>query len=329
MDRSARGVYVPAMDVASDITDGIGGTPLVRLDAFAENLLGKIESFNPANSVKDRIGAEMLDRGERLGHLDPSDTVVEATSGNTGIGLAMASAARGYDLVLTMPESMSEERRKLLSALGAEVVLTPADGGMDGAIEAAETIADERDGFVPSQFETVANPEAHRTTTGPEIWDDTDGGIDQFVAGVGTGGTITGVSEYLKEERGADVRSVAVEPASSPVLSGGDAGSHGIQGIGAGFVPEILRTELLDAVRRVEHDEAVDAARRLAREEGILSGFSAGAAVAAAADVARENPDDLVVVIVPDTGERYLSTDLYEADTVTYWEESDPAPADD
>ncbi|QLH77166.1 cysteine synthase A [Halosimplex rubrum] len=317
------------MDIADDIAAEIGDTPLVRLDSFADNLAGKVESFNPAGSVKDRIGAAMLDRAERMGHLDEADLVVEATSGNTGIGLATACAARGYDLVLTMPESMSEERRALLSALGAEVVLTPADGGMDGAIEAAETIADERDGVVASQFENIANPEAHRSTTGPEIYEDTDGEVDAFVAGVGTGGTITGVSEYLKEERGADVESVAVEPADSPVLSGGDAGSHSIQGIGAGFVPEILRTELVDEVRTVEHERAVETTRKLAREEGILTGVSAGAALAAASEVARERPDDLVVVVLPDTGERYLSTDLYEPATVSHWEANEPAPADD
>jgi len=320
------------MDIADDIAAEIGDTPLVWLDSFADNLAAKVESFNPANSVKDRIGAAMLDRAERMGHLDDTDLVVEATSGNTGIGLAMACAARGYDLVLTMPESMSEERRALLSALGAEVVLTPADGGMDGAVEAAETIADRREGVLASQFENIANPEAHRSSTGPEIWADTDGEVDVFVAGVGTGGTITGVSEYFAEERGADVDSVAVEPADSPVLSGGDAGSHSIQGIGAGFVPEILRTELVDEVRAVEHQRAVETTRKLAREEGVLTGVSAGAALAAASEVARERPDDLVVVVLPDTGERYLSTDLFEPATVSHWEarESDePAPADD
>ncbi|WP_436929484.1 cysteine synthase A [Halosimplex halobium] len=320
------------MEIADDIAAEIGDTPLVWLDSFADNLAGKVESFNPASSVKDRIGAAMLDRAERMGHLDDADLVVEATSGNTGIGLAMACAARGYDLVLTMPESMSEERRALLSALGAEVVLTPADGGMDGAIEAADAIADERDGVVASQFENIANPEAHRSTTGPEVWADTDGEVDVFVAGVGTGGTITGVSEYFEEERAADVDSVAVEPADSPVLSGGEPGSHSIQGIGAGFVPEILRTELLDEVRAVEHERAVETTRKLAREEGILTGVSAGAALAAAAEVARERPDDLVVVVLPDTGERYLSTDLFEPANVSHWEageSGEPAPADD
>ncbi|WP_436926976.1 cysteine synthase A [Halosimplex amylolyticum] len=317
------------MDIADDVAEEIGDTPLVWLDSFADNLAGKVESFNPASSVKDRIGAAMLDRAERMGHLDDDPVIVEATSGNTGIGLATACAARGYDLVLTMPESMSEERRALLSALGAELVLTPADGGMDGAIQAADAIAEERDGVVARQFENIANPEAHRGSTGPEIWDDTDGEVDVFVAGVGTGGTITGVSEYFEEEQGADVDSVAVEPAESPVLSGGDAGSHSIQGIGAGFIPEILRTELVDEVRAVEHEEAVQTTRKLAREEGILTGVSAGAALAAAADVARERPDDLVVVVLPDTGERYLSTDLFEPANLSYWESDEAAPADD
>ena len=316
------------MEIADDIAEEIGDTPLVWLDSFADNLAGKVESFNPANSVKDRIGAAMLDRAEAAGELD-GELVVEATSGNTGIGLAMACAARDYELVLTMPESMSEERRALLSALGAEVVLTPADNGMGGAIDAAETIADRRGGVVASQFENEANPGAHRSTTGPEIWADTDGQVDAVVAGVGTGGTITGVSEYLKEEEGADVDAVAVEPANSPVLSDGDAGSHSIQGIGAGFVPEVLRTDLLDEVRTIEHDDAVAATRQLAREEGILSGVSAGAALSAAATVARERPDDLVVVVLPDTGERYLSTDLYDASDVTYWENQPVAAVGD
>jgi len=317
------------MTIANDITDEIGDTPLVWLDAFADNLAGKVESFNPAGSVKDRIGAAMLDRAERLGELEPGGLVVEGTSGNTGIGLAMAAAARDYDLVLTMPESMSEERRALLAALGAEIVLTPAEDGMNGANAAAEAIADERGGVLASQFENIANPEIHRHTTGPEIWDATDGAVDAVVAGVGTGGTITGVTEYLKEEQGADVDAIAVEPADSPVLSGGDAGSHSIQGIGAGFIPEILRTELVDEVHRVEHDRAVETTRRLAGEEGILAGVSAGAALAAAIDVAHERPDDLVVVVLPDTGERYLSTDLFESPEATHWAQADPAPADD
>ncbi len=297
---------------ASDVTELVGETPLVDLDAFAPNLLGKVEAANPGGSVKDRIAVAMLDRAEEAGTLGPETTVVEPTSGNTGIGLATAAAARGYDLVLTMPESMSEERRRLLRALGADLELTPADGGMDGAIEAAEAIVEEREDAVTlQQFENPANPRIHRETTGPEIWDATGGDVDAVVAGVGTGGTITGISQHLKEDREADVRSVAVEPAGSPVLSGGEPGSHSIQGIGAGFVPEVLRTELLDEVIAVEEDEAKAAAQRLGQEEGILAGISAGAAVAAAERVATGAPDDTVVVILPDTGERYLSTDLF------------------
>ncbi len=301
------------MNVASDVTDLVGETPLLTLNSFAPNLYGKVEAANPGGSVKDRIAVAMLERAEAAGHLEPGTTVVEPTSGNTGVGLAVAAAAKGYDLVLTMPESMSEERRKLLRALGAELVLTPADGGMNGAIEEAEAIAAERKpSFVPQQFTNLANPRIHRETTGPEIWEATEGAVDAVVAGVGTGGTITGVSEYLQEELDAPVRSIAVEPADSAVLSGEEAGSHSIQGIGAGFVPEILRTELVDEVRTVEHADAVAAARRLAREEGLLAGVSSGAALAAAERVATEAPDDTVVVILPDTGERYLSTDLFE-----------------
>lgn len=300
------------MHVASDVTELVGGTPLVSLDEFAPNLLGKVEACNPGGSVKDRIAVAMLDRAEEAGALGDDATVVEPTSGNTGIGLAVAAAARGYALVLTMPESMSEERRRLLRALGAGLELTPADDGMDGAVEAAHAIAGERDdAVVLQQFENPANPQIHRETTGPEIWRATDGAVDAVVAGVGTGGTITGVSEYLTEERDASVRSIAVEPASSPVLSGGEAGSHAIQGIGAGFVPEVLRTELLDEVVTVTEDDAADAARRLARETGLLAGVSSGAALAAAERVATDAPDDTVVAILPDTGERYLSTDLF------------------
>ncbi len=301
------------MPIADDITEAVGDTPLVWLGSFADNLAGKVESFNPGGSVKDRIGAAMLDRAERTGELKPGGLVVEGTSGNTGIGLATACAARGYDLVLTMPESASEERRALLAALGAEVVLTPAEEGMDGATATAAAIAERREGVLAGQFENAANPEAHRHTTGPEIWEATAGEVDVFVAGVGTGGTITGVTEYLREVAETDIDSVAVEPANSPVLSGGEAGSHSVQGIGAGFVPAVLRTDLLDEVRAVGHDRAVETTRRLAREEGILAGVSAGAALAAATDVARERPEELVVVVLPDTGERYLSTDLFES----------------
>jgi cysteine synthase A len=305
------------MNVADDATELVGETPLVRLDSFADNLVAKVESFNPLGSVKDRIGVAMLERAAEEGLVDPDTTVVEPTSGNTGIGLAFTSAAKGYDLVLTMPESMSEERRSMLSALGAELVLTPAEDGMGGAIERAQELAEELDNaFVPQQFQNLANPSAHRETTGPEIWDATDGEADVFVAGVGTGGTVTGVAEYFTEQRGrTDFRTVAVEPADSAVLSGEDPGSHGIQGIGAGFVPDVLRTELLDEVVTVTRAEGVDAARRLAAEEGLLVGLSSGAALHAASEVASrpEHADDLVVVLLPDTGERYLSTDLFEA----------------
>jgi cysteine synthase A len=301
--------------VAGDVTDLVGATPLVHLPSVGEGVYGKLEAFNPGSSVKDRIGVAMIDRAEERGHLGPQTTIVEPTSGNTGIGLATAAAARGYDLVLTMPESMSEERRSLLGALGAELVLTPAEEGMGGAIDRADEIAAElEDSFLPQQFKNLANPWIHRETTGPEIWRDTNGDVDVFVAGVGTGGTITGVSEHLKEERGAEVESIAVEPADSAVLSGEEAGSHGIQGIGAGFVPDVLRTELLDAVETVEREDAVAMARQLAAEEGILAGLSSGAAVDAASRVASrpEHEDDLIVVVLPDTGERYLSTDLFE-----------------
>jgi cysteine synthase A len=301
--------------MASDVTDLVGSTPLVHLDGFAPNLGAKIESFNPLSSVKDRIAVAMLEAAAEAGHVGPDTTIIEPTSGNTGVGLAFASAAKGYDLVLTMPESMSEERRSLLAALGADLELTPADGGMQGAIDRAEELAEEReDTFVPQQFRNLANPEIHRETTGPEIWADTDGEAAVFVAGVGTGGTITGVSQYFKLDREREsFTSIAVEPADSAVLSGEEAGSHGIQGIGAGFVPDVLEIDLLDEVRTVDGEDAKTAARRLAAETGILTGISSGAALHVAAEVAREpaHEDDLVVTLLPDTGERYLSTDLF------------------
>jgi len=289
----------------------VGGTPLVHLDSFAETLYGKLESMNPY-SVKDRIARGVVDAAEEAGALEPGGTVVEGTSGNTGIGLAAVSAARGYDCVLTMPESMSEERRRLLGALGAELELTPAEDGMPGANERAEEIvAEHEDAVLASQFENAANPRAHRRTTGPEIWEATGGTVEAVVAGVGTGGTVTGVSRYLGEDRGADVTSVAVEPASSPTLSAQCSDGHDIQGIGPGFVPEVLDTDLVDEVRGVAAEDAKEAARRLGREEGVLVGISAGAALAAATEYARET-GDRTVVILPDTGERYLSTDLFE-----------------
>ncbi|MFB6151268.1 MAG: cysteine synthase A [Haloarculaceae archaeon] len=301
------------MNVAESVEELIGETPLVRVDAFADNLLAKVEAQNPY-SVKDRIAREMLDAAERAGDLEPGGTVVESTSGNTGIGLASVSAARGYDCVLTMPESMSEERRMMLRALGADLELTPAEDGMGGANRRAEEIVEEHENAVLArQFENEANPTAHRTTTGPEIWAATDGDVDAVVAGVGTGGTITGVTEFVREEQGdEEFTAVAVEPAASPTLSEQSSASHDIQGIGPGWVPDILRTELVDEVRAVEDEEAKEATRKLGRTEGLLVGISSGAALAAAAEYANEHPDELVVVVLPDTGERYLTTDLYD-----------------
>lgn len=304
------------MEVVSSVDELIGETPLLRLDTFADNLLGKVEGANPY-SVKDRIAREIIDTAEREGALAPGGTVVESTSGNTGIGLAAVSAARGYDCVLTMPESMSEERRTMLRALGADLELTPADDGMTGANERAEElVAEHDDAIMARQFENEANPVAHRRTTGPELWQATDGDLDAVVAGVGTGGTITGVTEYIKEEQGnSGFTAVAVEPAASPTISEQCADGHDIQGIGPGFVPDILRPELIDEVRAVEGEEAKATARKLGRTEGLLVGISAGAALSAAADYATEHPDELVAVVLPDTGERYLSTDLYKTDT--------------
>jgi len=300
--------------IASSIDDLIGETPLLRLDSFADNLLGKVEGQNPY-SVKDRIAREILDVAERDGALEPGGTVVESTSGNTGIGLAAVSAARDYDCVLTMPSSMSEERRAILHSLGADLELTPAEDGMTGANERAEAIAAEHENAVLArQFENEANPAAHRRTTGPELWGATGGEIDAFVAGVGTGGTITGVAEYVKEDRGREAfTAVAVEPAESPTLSETSSAGHDIQGIGPGFLPDVLHTELVDEVRAIEASEAKATARELGRAEGLLVGISGGAALAAASEYATEHPDELVGVVLPDPGERYLSTDLYES----------------
>ena len=276
-------------------------------------LFAKLESFNPGGSVKDRIGVAMIDAAERGGLIQPDTIILEPTSGNTGIALAMVCAARGYRCVLTMPETMSRERRQLLRALGAELVLTPGAEGMPGAIAKAEELAksDQRY-FVPQQFENPANPAIHRATTAEEVWRDTDGAVDIFVAGVGTGGTITGVGEVLKERK-PSVRLVAVEPAASPVLSGGKKGPHPIQGIGAGFVPGVFEASIIDEILPVSNDDAIGMARRLAREEGVLVGISSGAAVWAAVQVAHrpENTGKLIVVVVPDFGERYLSTPLF------------------
>ncbi len=305
------------MNIAKDMTELVGRTPLVWLNRIGRNcrakIAAKLESFNPAASVKDRIGVSMILAAERAGKIRPGTTIVEPTSGNTGIALAWVAAARGYKLILTMPESMTIERRKLLQLLGAQLVLTPAELGMPGAIEKAKEIVNETDGaFMPQQFENPANPQIHRETTAEEIWRDTDGLVDIFVAGVGTGGTITGVGEVLKSRR-ESVRIVAVEPSASPVLSGGRPAPHMIQGIGAGFVPDVLDMKIVDEVVQIGDKESFNTAKALAREEGILAGISSGAAVAAAVKVAtrKSNADKLVVVVLPDTGERYLSTDLF------------------
>lgn len=302
-----------------DITETIGHTPLLKLNRLAAGLTAevavKLESRNPGGSVKDRISLSMINAAEREGKITPETTIIEPTSGNTGVGLALVAAARGYKLILTMPDTMSIERRKLLSAYGAQIVLTPGSERMAGAIRKAEDLARQiPNSFIPQQFENPANPRAHRETTALEIWDDTDGGVDILVAGVGTGGTITGVTEVLKARK-PSVQAVAVEPANSPVISGGQPGAHGIQGIGAGFVPAVLRRDLLDEIMPIADVDAFEIARRLAREEGILVGISAGAAVCAALKVAArpENTGKLVVVILPDTGERYLSTSLFDS----------------
>lgn len=292
-----------------DILKTIGRTPLVQLNRIDPNIYAKLESFNPGGSVKDRIALAMIERAERDGRIKPGDTIVEPTSGNTGVGLAMVAAVKGYRLILTMPESMSIERRMLLSAYGADLILTSAAKGMRGAVEQADTLTAEKGYFQPMQFANEANPEVHRRTTALEILKDIEK-IDFFVAGVGTGGTITGVGEVLKEEN-PDTVVVAVEPDDSAVLSGGEPGPHKIQGIGAGFVPDILNTNIYDEVIRVTADEARTASRLLARREGILSGISAGAALHAAMKVAEGHPASSIVTILPDTGERYLSTDLF------------------
>jgi len=295
----------------------IGSTPLVRVNRIIRSkahVVAKLEFFNPLSSVKDRIGLAMIEAAERDGLVGPDTTIVEPTSGNTGIALAFVCAIKGYRLLLTMPESMSVERRKLLKMLGAELVLTPAGKGMPGAIDAAKTILKEnKNAFLPNQFENPANPEVHRRTTAEEIWRDTAGRVDVLVAGVGTGGTITGVADVLKKRK-PSFRAVAVEPAASAVLSGGKAGPHAIQGIGAGFIPAVLKRELIDEVVTVTNEEAFDWARRAAREEGLLVGISSGAALAAADRVAarKEMAGKLIVVIIPSCGERYLSTALFE-----------------
>ena len=307
------------MKIYENISELIGRTPLVKLNNYAKALgleaeiCAKLEYFNPAGSVKDRVARAMLDDAEARGLLGPGSVIIEPTSGNTGIGLAAVGVSRGYRVILTMPETMSVERRSLLQAYGAELVLTEGAKGMKGAIEKAQALAEEiPGGFIPGQFVNPANPAAHRATTGPEIWTDAEGRVDLFVAGVGTGGTVTGVGEYLKAQNPA-VRVVAVEPAGSPVLSQGKAGPHKIQGIGAGFVPEILNTGVYDEIFPVEHEDAFAAARLLARQEGLLVGISSGAALHAATELAKrpENRGKRIVALLPDGGDRYLSTPLF------------------
>ena len=306
------------MPIYNDITEIFGKTPLVRLNKVTEGLgatvLAKLEFYNPSASVKDRLGVAIVDAAEKSGQLKPGGTIVEGTSGNTGIALAMVGAARGYRVILAMPETMSKERRVLLRAYGAELVLTPGASGMKGAVEAAVDIVAKTPGAIlAKQFENAANPAVHRETTGPEIWNDTDGAVDIFVSGIGTGGTITGAGNYLKEQK-PGLRVVAVEPAESPILNGGSPGPHKIQGIGANFVPDILDREVYDEVIDVNITQSVEMARRLAAEEGILGGISSGATVAAAVELAGrpENEGKTIVVIVASYGERYLSTVLYE-----------------
>jgi cysteine synthase A len=307
-----------ASKIANNITELIGGTPLVRLNRVTEGtgatVVAKLESFNPGGSVKDRIALAMIKRAEQEGKISDGSVIIEPTSGNTGIGLALVAAARGYRATFVMPDTMSPERRGLIAAYGAELVLTPGADKMKGAIDKAEELAAENaEAFIPQQFENPANPEVHRLTTGPEIWEDTDGKVDILVAGVGTGGTVTGTGSYLKTKN-ARVKVVAVEPEASPVLSGGQPGPHKIQGIGAGFVPAVYDKMVVDEVVQVADVDAKATAQRLAKEEGILAGISSGAAVFAALEVARrkENVGKLVVVVLPDTGERYLATGLFE-----------------
>ncbi|MGA2959844.1 MAG: cysteine synthase A [Thermodesulfobacteriota bacterium] len=305
--------------IYGDITQTVGNTPLVRLNKMTREsvaqVVAKLESFNPLSSVKDRIGVSMIEAAEKAGGLSKDTAIIEPTSGNTGIALAFVCAAKGYRLILTMPETMSVERRTLLRMLGAELILTPGTEGMPGAIrKAEELIRQTPNSFMPQQFKNPANPEVHRKTTAEEIWRDTDGKVDIFVGGVGTGGTVTGVAEVIKPRR-PGFKAIAVEPKASPVLSGGKPGPHKIQGIGAGFVPDVLNTKIIDEIIQVTNEDAITTTQRLAKEEGILCGISSGAALWAALEVSRrpENRGKLIVVVLPDTGERYLSTPLAEA----------------
>jgi cysteine synthase A len=306
------------MKINNNVLETIGNTPLIRLSKLTEglnaNIIVKTESRNPGGSVKDRVSAAMIEEAEKQGILKPGATLIEPTSGNTGIGLAMVAAVKGYKLILTMPETMSVERRNLLRAYGAQLVLTPGPDGMGGAIKKAEELIKATPGnFMPQQFKNLANPKIHLETTGPEIWKETDGKVDIVVAGVGTGGTITGIAQFIKPKK-PDFKTVAVEPAASPVLSGGQKGPHKIQGIGAGFKPDILQLQLVDEIVKVTDDDALKTARLLAQKEGLLVGISSGAATWAALEIAKriENKGKLIVVILPDTGERYLSTVLFQ-----------------
>jgi len=307
--------------IAKDITGLVGNTPLVYLNRITKgcvaSIVAKLEFFNPCSSVKDRIGLSMIEQAQKEGKINKDTIILEPTSGNTGIALAFVCAVKGYKLVLTMPETMSVERRQLLAAFGAQIILTPGAQGMSGAVKKAEELAkSDKRYFIPQQFKNPANPEIHRQTTAKEIWDDTDGKIDILVTGVGTGGTITGVAEVIKKKK-PSFKAIAVEPKDSPVLSGGKPAAHKIQGIGAGFIPEVLNTKIIDEIIQVANEDAIQTARRLAKEEGILAGISSGAATFAALEVAKreENKNKLIVVILPDTGERYLSAELFSETT--------------